>query len=163
MKYNISIWGKCKQMLITEDHTCGDCGLLTGRKRCDFLWDHLLHVSAEHFQTEMPLPAAEAQPSSALCQSHWLPHIRPQWEAIDYAVTSGKFSPPKCVFWRKCLSDQTVPPQITVDLNEFSLNEPDTVWHRTIKFFSNCLDKVEKHRAILQQPQWQTARFIGTC
>ena len=54
MKYNISIWGKCKQMLITEDHTCGDCGLLTGRKRRDFLWDHLLHVSAEHFQTEMP-------------------------------------------------------------------------------------------------------------
>lgn len=30
------------------------CGLLMGRKRCDFLWDHLLHVSAECFQTEMP-------------------------------------------------------------------------------------------------------------
>lgn len=55
VKYNISIWGKGKQMLVAEDRTCGWwlCGLLMGRKRCDFLWDHLLHSSAEHFQKEM--------------------------------------------------------------------------------------------------------------
>lgn len=35
-------------------------------------------------------PAAEAQPSSALCQSRWLSHVPPQREATDYAVTSGK-------------------------------------------------------------------------
>lgn len=133
-------------------------GFLRGRKRHDFPWVYLLHTSDEHFQTKMPqLQKCSRHLHSARAA------VPPQWEAIDYAVTSDKLSPPKSAFWRRYLFDQTVPAQITVNPNEFSLNEHGTAWHRNIRFFSNCLDKVEKHHQIWQQPQQQTENFTGTC
>lgn len=65
---------------------------------------------------------------AALCQSPCLSHIALPGEPTDCLVihwTSGKLSPPKCAFSRKSPSDQAVPPQITVNQNELSLNEPD--------------------------------------
>lgn len=135
VKYDMSVWGKHKQMPIAEDPTCSNFMV--------FSWVRRDMIFGEISSCTFVLSACKQECPSCWGTAPLLSHAAAQWEAMGYIATSVQLSPPNHVFWRRHPSDQTEPPWIIVDPCVFPLNETDAASHREIKLLSGGLDKAK--------------------